>query len=128
MAVSWDGSPQATAFPTALASQGEGRASVPPMLTYFQPEISAAHVYCSKALSLELAVRCRTNVHIVFKSMTGGAAIDGDTCIRDLLTQGVPGVPQDPFSPRRGPLDSSPYREAAIRNAHTLVPGPLARP
>ena len=45
-----------------------------------------------------------------------------------LLTQGVLGVSHDPFAPRRGPLGSSPYREAAIGNAHTLVPGPLARP
>jgi hypothetical protein len=37
-----------------------------------------------------------------------------------LLTQGVPGVP-------RGPLGSSPDRERGIGNAHTLVPGPLAR-
>ena len=43
-----------------------------------------------------------------------------------LLTQGVPGVPRDPFAPRRGPLGSSPDRESAIGNAHGLVPGPLA--
>ena len=103
MAVSWDGSPQATAFPTALASQGVGRASVPPMFTYFQPEISAAHVYCSKALSLELAVRCRTNVHIVFKSMTGGAAIDGDTCIRDTNSGGPRGPTGLLLTPPRTP-------------------------
>jgi hypothetical protein len=29
-----------------------------------------------------------------------------------LLTQGVPGVPQDPFAPRRGSLGPSPYRDA----------------
>jgi hypothetical protein len=44
-----------------------------------------------------------------------------------LLTQGVPGVPQDPLAPRRGPLGSSPYRERGIGNAHTLVPGAWAR-
>jgi hypothetical protein len=44
-----------------------------------------------------------------------------------LLTQGVPNVPQDPFAPRRGPLGSSPDRDRDIGNAHTLVPGPLAR-
>jgi hypothetical protein len=41
-----------------------------------------------------------------------------------LLTQGVPGVPQDPLAPRRGPIGPSPDRE----NAPALVPGPLARP
>jgi hypothetical protein len=44
-----------------------------------------------------------------------------------LLTQGVPGVPHDPFAPRRGPLGSSPDRESSIGNAPALVPGPLAR-
>jgi hypothetical protein len=44
-----------------------------------------------------------------------------------LLTQGVPGVPQDTLAFRRGPLGSSPDSEIAIGNAHTLVPGPLAR-
>jgi hypothetical protein len=44
-----------------------------------------------------------------------------------LLTQGVPGVPQDPSAPRRGPLGSSPDRESAIGNAPALVPGPVAR-
>ena len=44
-----------------------------------------------------------------------------------LLTQGVLGVPQDPFAPRRGPLVSSPDRERGIGDAYTLVPGPLAR-
>ena len=31
-----------------------------------------------------------------------------------LLTQGVPGVPQDPLAPRRGPLGSSADRDRAI--------------
>jgi hypothetical protein len=47
-----------------------------------------------------------------------------------LLTQGVPGVPQDPVAPRGGPLGSSPDRERAIGwigNAPALVPGPSAR-
>jgi hypothetical protein len=44
-----------------------------------------------------------------------------------LLTQGVPGVPQDPLAPRRGPLGPSPDRESSIGNAPVLVPGPLAR-
>jgi hypothetical protein len=39
-----------------------------------------------------------------------------------LLTRGVLGVPQDTFAPRRGPLGSSPDREDAIGDAHTLVP------
>jgi hypothetical protein len=39
-----------------------------------------------------------------------------------LLTQGVPGVPQDPFAPRRGPLGPFPDRERAIGNAPALVP------
>ena len=43
-----------------------------------------------------------------------------------LLTQGVPGVLQDPLAPRRGPLGPSPYRESASVNALALVPGPLA--
>jgi hypothetical protein len=43
-----------------------------------------------------------------------------------LLTQGVLGVPQDPFASRRGPLGSSADRERAIGNAPALVPGPLA--
>jgi hypothetical protein len=42
-----------------------------------------------------------------------------------LLTQGVPGVPPDPFAPRRGPLGSSPDRESATGNAPARVPGPL---
>jgi hypothetical protein len=33
------------------------------------------------------------------------------------LTQGLPGVPQDPLAPRRGPLESSLDRESAIGNA-----------
>jgi hypothetical protein len=37
-----------------------------------------------------------------------------------------PGVPQDPFAPRRGPLGPIPYRGIAIGNAHTLAPGPVA--
>ena len=48
------------------------------------------------------------------------------------LTQGVPqavpGVPQDPFAPHRGPLRPFPeYLESAIGNTPALVPGPLAR-
>jgi hypothetical protein len=43
-----------------------------------------------------------------------------------LLTQGVPGVPQDSLAPRRGPLGPSPDKEIAIGNAPALVPGPLA--
>jgi hypothetical protein len=43
-----------------------------------------------------------------------------------LLTQGVPGVPQDPLAPLPGPLESSPDRESATGNAPALVPGPLA--
>ena len=42
-----------------------------------------------------------------------------------LLTQGVLGVPQDPFAPRRGPLGSSPDRDSAIGNALALVPEDL---
>jgi hypothetical protein len=45
-----------------------------------------------------------------------------------LLTQGVPGSPEDPCAPRRGPIGPSPDRESAIRNAPALVPVPLARP
>jgi hypothetical protein len=37
-----------------------------------------------------------------------------------LLTQGVPGVPQDPLAPRRGTLGPSLDRERAIRNAPAL--------
>jgi hypothetical protein len=48
-------------------------------------------------------------------------------CESGLLTQGVPGVPQDPLMPRRGPLGSAPDREKAIGNADALVPGPSAR-
>ena len=44
-----------------------------------------------------------------------------------LLTQGVPGVPQDPLAPRRGTLGPSLDRESAIGNAPALVPGSLAR-
>jgi hypothetical protein len=44
-----------------------------------------------------------------------------------LLIQGVPGVPQDPLAPRRGPLGSSPDRGGAVGNAPALVPGPLTR-
>jgi hypothetical protein len=44
-----------------------------------------------------------------------------------LITQGVLGVLQDPFAPRRGPRGPSTYRESAIENAHALVPGPVAR-
>jgi hypothetical protein len=36
------------------------------------------------------------------------------------LTQGVPGVPQDPFAPRRGPLGPSRDWDSAIGNACTL--------
>jgi hypothetical protein len=45
-------------------------------------------------------------------------------------SSGVPGVPQDPLAPRRGPLGrfgSSPDRERAIGNAPALVPEPSAR-
>jgi arylsulfatase B/arylsulfatase I/J len=44
-----------------------------------------------------------------------------------LLTQGVPGVPQDPLAPSCGPLGSSPDRKSSLGNAPALVPGPLAR-
>ena len=44
-----------------------------------------------------------------------------------LLTQGVPGFPQGPLTPRRGPLGPSLDRESAIGNAPALAPGPLAR-
>jgi hypothetical protein len=44
-----------------------------------------------------------------------------------LLTQWVPGVPQDPFAPRQGPLAPSPYRKSSIGKAPALVPGPAAR-
>jgi hypothetical protein len=36
------------------------------------------------------------------------------------LTQGAPGVPQDPFAPLRGPLESSLHRESAAGNAPAL--------
>jgi hypothetical protein len=48
-------------------------------------------------------------------------------CSAGLLTQGVPGVPQDPFAPHRRPLISYPDRESPIGNAPALVPGPVAR-
>ena len=44
-----------------------------------------------------------------------------------LLTQGVPGVPQDSLAPRRGPLGPSPDRESPIENAPALLLGPSAR-
>ena len=66
MNVTWD----------PMGGTGTG-AAVAPMATYFQPEISAAHVYCStSAAGSPYSGRCRTNVHIVFKSQTGGAAIN----------------------------------------------------
>ena len=39
-----------------------------------------------------------------------------------LLTQGVPGVPQDPLAPRRRPLGSSPDRNSAVGNVPALLP------
>jgi hypothetical protein len=48
--------------------------------------------------------------------------LEGIAFYTGLLTQGVPGVPQDPFAPRRGPLGSSPDGESATGNAPTLVP------
>ena len=54
-------------------------------------------------------------------------AVDADAAYRaGLLIQGVPGVPQDPLAPHRGPLGPSPDRDSAIGNASALVPGPLA--
>jgi hypothetical protein len=51
---------------------------------------------------------------------------DGNACQQPgLITQGVPGVPQDPLAPRRGPLRPSPDRDSAIGSAPALVPGPL---
>jgi hypothetical protein len=51
---------------------------------------------------------------------------EAQALIRAAITQGVPGVPQDPLAPRRGPLRSSAYRERAIENVPALVPGLLA--
>ena len=51
-------------------------------------------------------------------------------CSPGLLTQGVLGVPQDPFALRRGPLGPSPDRKSPIENAPALVPrtlGSIAR-
>ena len=40
---------------------------------------------------------------------------------------GIPGVPHDPFAPRRGPLGPSPDMERAIETVLALGRGPLAR-
>ena len=47
--------------------------------------------------------------------------------VAGLLTEEVPGVPQDPLAPRRGPLVTSPARNIAVENAPAVAPGPLAR-
>jgi len=52
-----------TCIPMVLSWAGS--APPPPMATYFQPQISASHAVCGGA-------HCRTNVHVVFKSRTGG--------------------------------------------------------
>jgi hypothetical protein len=59
------------------------------------------------------------------RSMT--LLIDAGMFDPGLPTQGAPGVPQDPFTPPRGPLEPSPDRESGIGNAPALAPGPLAR-
>ena len=53
------------------------------------------------------------------QNYTKGGHFDG-LLQAGLLTQGVPGVPQDPLTPRRGPLGPSLDRERAIRNAPAL--------
>jgi hypothetical protein len=60
------------------------------------------------------------------EQMAAVANIHANELPPGLLTQGVPGVPQDPFAPRRGPLGSSPDRESAIGNTSALVAVPLA--
>jgi hypothetical protein len=52
---------------------------------------------------------------------------DMEGSLLGLIMQGVPGVPQNPFAPRRGPLGFSPDRESAIGNVPVIVPGLLAR-
>ena len=46
--------------------------------------------------------------------------------IRAANSKRVPGVPQDPLAPPRGPFGSSPDRESATGNAPAPAPGPLA--
>jgi hypothetical protein len=49
-----------------------------------------------------------------------------DGFMSGLITQGVPGVPQDSLAPRPGPFGPPPDREGAIGNAPALAPGHLA--
>jgi hypothetical protein len=64
---------------------------------------------------------------VLTDSAEDDAAAKACTYSPGLLTQGVPGVPQDPLAPPCGPLRYSPVRERAIGNAPALVPGLLAR-